>query len=207
MVKSCNGGVSERGHLSRYTCVHQSITISLLPLLELLFAQNQSRSHPKVSMRLQQRNHCPFSSLLSDVSRTKKSSPQLYNKDRQQVGVPDVLLDQPKCTPSTLAFVDAVKLARTAIWFVFNYTTMPLLWLFLFPNVSSFEMSSTLFSSDWPFGIDLPLKSAYDRLRLRANKNSIIIIISCFFYDTKLRVPTKINCSLSLRHCYERYDR
>jgi hypothetical protein len=27
----------------------------------------------------------------------------------------DVLLDQPKCTPSTLAFVDAVKLARTAI--------------------------------------------------------------------------------------------
>jgi hypothetical protein len=27
----------------------------------------------------------------------------------------DVLLDQPKCTPSALAFVDAVKLARTAI--------------------------------------------------------------------------------------------
>jgi hypothetical protein len=45
-------------------------------------------------------------------------------------------------------------------------------------NVSSFEMSSTLFSSDWPFGIDLPLKSAYDRLRLRANKNPIIIIIT-----------------------------
>jgi hypothetical protein len=37
-------------------------------------------------------------------------------------------------------------------------------------------MSSTLFSSDWPFGIDLPLMSAYDRLRLRANKNPIIII-------------------------------
>jgi hypothetical protein len=38
----------------------------------------------------------------------------------------DVLLDQPKCIPSTLAFVDAVKLARTAIWTVFNYTTMPI---------------------------------------------------------------------------------
>jgi hypothetical protein len=83
--------------------------------LELLLAQNQSCRHPKVSMRLQQRNHCPFSSLLSDVSRTKKSSPQQYNKDRRQVGVPYVLLDQPKCTPSTLAFVDAVKLARTAM--------------------------------------------------------------------------------------------
>ncbi len=29
----------------------------------------------------------------------------------------DVLLDQPKCTPSPLAFVDAVKLARTDICF------------------------------------------------------------------------------------------
>jgi hypothetical protein len=31
-----------------------------------------------VLMRLQQRNHCPFSSLLSDVSRTKKSSSCMY---------------------------------------------------------------------------------------------------------------------------------
>jgi hypothetical protein len=65
--------------------------------LELLLAQNQSRRYPKVSMRLQQRNHCPFSSLLSDVSRTKKSSPQQYNKDRRQVGVPS----EPRCSPGS----------------------------------------------------------------------------------------------------------
>ncbi len=56
----------------------------------------------------------------------------------------------------------------------FNYTTMPFLWLFLFPNVSLFEMSSTLFSSDqWLVQMT------------GSNKNLIIIIVRYDALDPK----------------------
>ncbi len=54
----------------------------------------------------------PFSRYIgqkSDISRTKKSSPLQCYKDRRQVGVPSEPRCSSECTPSTLAFVDAVK--------------------------------------------------------------------------------------------------
>ncbi len=82
----------------------------------------------------------------------------------------DVLLDQPKCTPSNLI--------RSSSHNWFNYPTTPFLWLFSFPYLR------------WVW--HLPLKSAIDPLRQRANRNPpsstniIIITKSSVHMDTLL---------------------
>jgi hypothetical protein len=77
-------------------------------------------------------NNCPFSSPLSERSRNKKSSPLQYNRESAS---PAELLD-----PLHQLLLSSSSHEKPFV--VFNYTTMSLLWLFLFPNV---EMRSTLF--------------------------------------------------------------
>jgi hypothetical protein len=86
------------------SAVLAGVTIGRTGLIAVLSFNNEPIAHFLL--------HCPMYRAQRSVLRYNVT--KIAGRSASPLNL-DVLLDQPKCTPSTLVFVDAVKFARKAI--------------------------------------------------------------------------------------------